>query len=377
MIEVVVIGGGLAGAATALALAERGAAVNVVDGERPGSAATGASAGMLAPQYESAGPGPLYRVLIQCRAAFPAFADTVHVLTGEDIDVRWDGMLVANLTEAEHAAGAAMLEWQRAHGQRGELLDPGRAAALQPGIARDVPSWVWLPDEGQADAQRLAALLGGALTAAGVRVLAGRRVSAVRHAGGAVQGVVLEDGRHVPGDAVVVAAGAWSASLGGLPVPVAVRPVRGHILRYGPGSASLRRIVASHAGRYLVPRSDGTILAGSTMDESGFDRSIDDASLAVVRDAAARLVPDLADAQPAERWADLRPISADGLPVIGPDPELDGLFYATGYGRNGILLGPLAGHVAANMILDLPVPPEWNGFRPRRQAGGPPHPESG
>ena len=374
MIEVVVIGGGLAGAATALALAERGAAVNVVDGERPGSAATGASAGMLAPQYESAGPGPLYRVLVECRAAFPAFADTIHVLTGEDIDVRWDGMLVANHTEAEHAAAAATLEWQRADGQRGELVDPGQAAALQPGIAPDVPSWVWLPDEGQVDAQRLAALLGRALAAAGVRVLSGRRVSAVRDAGGAVDGVVLDDGRHVPGDVVVVAAGAWSASLAGLPAPVPVRPVRGHILRYRPGAAAIRRIVSSHAGRYLVPRRDGSILAGSTMDESGFDRSIDDASLAVVRDAAARLVPGLAGAQSAERWADLRPISADGLPIIGPDPELDGLHYATGYGRNGILLGPLAGKVAANMILGLVVPPAWNDFRPRRQEGGPPPP---
>jgi glycine oxidase len=366
MIEVVVIGGGLAGAAAALALAERGAAVNLLDAERPGAAATGASAGMLAPQYESAGAGPLYRALVQSRAAYPGFCVVIEELTGRDIGPRWDGMLVANVDEAEYAAAETMLRWQHAEGQRGAVVDVSEAQRLQPGIATEVHSWLWLPDEGHIDAQLLAGLLADALLAAGVRVLPGRRAVAVRSAGGAVHGVDLEDGRVLAADAVLVAAGAWSAAIGGLPRSVNVRPVRGHILRFAARAAILDRIVASHAARYLVPRDDGSILAGSTMDETGFDRSIDEAGLRVVHDAAARLVPALRAAKPAEQWADLRPISADGLPIVGADPEIDGLYYATGYGRNGILIAPLAGQVVANMMLGLATPPAWRHFAPDR-----------
>jgi glycine oxidase len=371
MMEVVVIGGGLAGASAALALAERGAAVNLLDAERPGSAATGASAGMLAPQYESAGTGPLYRALVQSRAAYPAFCSRIEELTGSGIGLRWAGMLVANTDLAEHDAAAAMLAWQHAEGQRGSVVDVPEAQRLQPGIATDVHSWLWLPDEGQVDAQQLAGLLSDALTAAGVRVLSGRRVVEVRSAGGRVQGVELEDGRVLTADAVLLAAGAWSASVRGLPRRVHVRPVRGHILRLAAGAAPIERLVTSHAARYLVPRNDGTLLAGSTMDETGFDRSIDDASLRSIHDSAARLVPALAAARRVEHWADLRPISADGLPVIGADPELPGLFYATGYGRNGILLAPLAGGTVANMMLGRAVPPEWLHFTPDRPPQGP------
>jgi glycine oxidase len=377
MIEVVVIGGGVAGAAAALALAERGAAVNLIEAERPGSAATGASAGMLAPQYESAGAGPLYDVLVSARAAYPDFCDRIEALTGEGISPRWEGMLVANMDEAEHAAAAAMLSWQHAGGQRGEVLDVGRALALQPGIAEDVHSWLWLPDEGQVDAQRLAVLLGNALAAAGVRLLAGRRAAAVIIERGVAAGVTLEDGRTLGADAVIVAAGAWSARLQGLPHPPAVRPVRGHIVRFPAGAAPLHRLVASHAARYLVPRDDGTILAGSTMDETGFDRSIDERALGIVQDAAGRLAPGLSGVRPVEHWADLRPISEDGLPIIGPDPDAHGLYYATGYGRNGILLGPLAGEAVAGMLLGTSVSDAWRHFRPGRASGTGPERPSG
>jgi glycine oxidase len=366
MIEVVVVGGGLAGAAVALSLAERGAAVNVIDVERPGSAATGASAGMLAPQYESAGRGALYRVLVRSRERYHLFAERLEQLSGVSAGLRMDGMLVANFTEDEHAAAAGMLDWQREEGQRGELLDVESALRLEAGVARDVHSWLWLPDEGQVDAQQVAGSLATALGAAGVRVIAGRRVARVDSAGGAVTGVALEDGRVVAADVVVIAAGAWSANLNGVPRRLQVRPVRGHILRFGAGAPQLRRIVTSHAGRYLVPRSDGTLLAGSTMDESGYDRSIDDERVALVRESAARLLPALHGARPAEHWADLRPISDDGLPLIGAEPLLEGLFYATGYGRNGILLAPLAGEALADMVLGRDVDEEWLAFAPDR-----------
>jgi glycine oxidase len=366
LIEIVVAGGGLAGAAVALALAERGAAVNLIEHERPGAAATGASAGMLAPQYESAGPGPLYHALVQGRAWFPRFIDVIEELAAQAVDMRWDGMLVVNEDEAQAGDAAAMVRWQQAHGQRGELLDVPAALRLQAGLPTRPHSYLWLPDEGQVDSQQLADVLGRALTAAGIRVIAGRRVASLHTRGDVVDGVVLEDGRLVAADVVIVAAGAWSDRIDGLPRRLAVRPVRGHMLRFGAGAAPLQRLLASHAARYLVPRNDGTILAGSTMDETGYDRSMDDAALRVVHEAAAALLPALADARPLEQWADLRPIPQDGLPVIGLDPDVRGLAYATGYGRNGILLAPLAGVRLAEMVLHGAADAAWAAFSPAR-----------
>jgi glycine oxidase len=362
VMEVVVVGGGIAGSAVALELAGRGAAVNIVDSERPGGAATGASAGMLAPQYESAGRTPLFDLLLEARSTYEGFVARISRGSGRSIRVRWDGMLVANHTGEEHTAAEAAIRWQRQAGQEAELVDLAHARRLQPGLAADVESFVWMPAEGQVDSQALARALPDALGAAGLRVISGRRVVAVLSQGGRVTGVRLADGRVLSADAVVVAAGAWSGELDGLPRPLPVRPVRGHLLRFPAGSAPLRRLVATHGGRYLVPRDDGSILAGSTMDDIGFDRSLAEAGMASVHASAAALLPALARAEPVERWADLRPISADGLPVLGPDPDLDGLHYATGYGRNGILLGPLAGRIVAELVVSGQSTSAWEPF---------------
>lgn len=352
MTEAVVVGGGLAGTAVALALRERGAAVTVVESERPGAAATGASAGMLAPQYESARDDDLFHTLLRARTLWPAFAEKVQALSGASLGMRRDGMLVANLDEAEDAAARESARWQTAAGARAKVVGPDDARAMQPGIGDGAVSYLWLPDEGQVDTQALAEALPLVLERAGVRVVSGRRVAEVRIAGDAVEGVRLEDGRTMGADLVVVAAGAWSARLGGLPRPVPVHPVRGHILRFAAGTADLSRIVAGHAGRYVVPRADGTVLAGSTMDEVGFYRGIDDAGLRVIHDEAARLVPALGGARPMEWWADLRPVAVDGKPIVGPDPEVRGLSYATGFGRNGILLSPLAAELLVARVMD-------------------------
>ncbi len=351
MIETVVVGGGIAGAAVALELAGRGVAVTVVDATRPGGGATGASGGMLAPQYESGGRSPLFDLLVEARDFFPRFAEHVQALSGLSLHVRYDGMLVANFTAEEEAAAEASLGWQHAAGLAAEILAPAAARALEPGLAPAARSWLWLPGEGQADSQVLARALPDALAAAGVRVIAGRRVTELASASGRVTGVRLGDGRLLEGDVVVLAAGAAVGTLAGLPRPVPVRPVRGHMLRYPAGVPAPRRLVASHDARYLVPRADATMLAGSTMDDVGFDRSLSEDALRTVRAGAVRLISALAAWEPAERWAELRPISADNDPILGPDPTLTGLFYAAGYGRNGILLGPLAGRIVARLIL--------------------------
>ncbi len=348
MLEVVVVGAGMAGVSTALALASRGVAVNLVDSGRPANAATGASAGMIAPQYESPGPGPLYRAGIVSRAAWPTFARRLGEMAGAELPLEVSGMLVANFDEAEERDARTSVDWQRAAGQSAEILSPAEAGELQEGLGPEARSWLWLPDEGQVDAQRLVDLFDAALRRTDIRLLTGTPVREIALRGGAAEGVVLEDGRRVSADRVVVAAGAWSAGLAAAPV----RPIRGQMLRMSPGPLPLRRIAANHGGRYLVPRSDHTVLAGSTMEDAGFDRSITESGANDIRAACARLVPAVMESNALEQWADLRPISIDGVPILGPDPQIAGLFHATGAGRSGILLGPLIGEIISGAILD-------------------------
>jgi glycine oxidase len=184
-----------------------------------------------------------------------------------------------------------------------------------------------------------------------------------------VRGVSLEDGRELAADRVVLAAGAWSNAVDGLPRAVPLRPVRGEMLRFPAGAVDLARLVTSHAGRYLVPRVDGSVLAGSTMADVGFDRTVTEAGVRTIHDGVAELVPGLAARRPTERWADVRPLSDDTLPILGPDPELGGLFYATGYGRNGILLGPISGSIVADLVLTGTSEHDWGPFAIERFAG--------
>lgn len=366
MKEVVVIGGGIAGFCAALALWERGAAVTIVESTRPGAEATGASAGMLAAQFEALEPGPRFRFCLESRTRYPRFVEKLEKLSRSAVDVRWGGMLVANFGREEHERAAETAHWQRESGLAVEVVPPDQAAAIQPGVSQDPFSYVWLPDEGWLDSQKLASALADALARTAIRLIAGNPVKEIREEDGRVTGVVTQDARAIVADVVVVAAGAWSPHVGGLPRRLPVRPVRGQILRFQPGDGSLTHIVAGHDGSYLVPRADGTLLAGSTMEEVGFDRSITDAGGERVRRGVERLFPGLMGRRPMEHWAGLRPISADSNPIIGPDPDLAGLLIATAYGRDGILMGPLAGEVVARLAMGEDAGHDLTDFRPDR-----------
>lgn len=368
MLEVVVVGAGIAGFAVAYELFERGAAVSLVDPGRPGGGATGASAGLLAAQYEASSDSPLFRLSIESRSLYPKYAAALQDLSGHDLRLRWDGMLVANVSTAEHESALATARWQQEAGLRAEVLETSEAERLLPGLTDDVVSYTWLPDEGQIDTQVLALALGDAISRTDIRLITGNGVASVESREQRVLGVDLQDGRKLEAERVVLAAGAWSGRIGGLPRPLPVRPVRGQILRLPAKELGLKRVVATHAGRYLVPRWDGSALAGSTMDDVGFDQSLDESGLHDIQTSLARIVPALAGLKPRERWAGLRPISADSRPVIGPDPELEGLVYATGYGRDGILIAPVAARVVADLTLTGESSFDWLPYRPERFA---------
>jgi len=354
--RVIVVGAGIAGAAVALALRRRGLEVVVLErsgpgGGEPGPAATGASAGMLAPQYEAHGRGPVLDLAVASRRRHPEFLRRIESLAGVDLGLREDGMLVPAFTPAEEEAAKEAVGWQRDMGLEARVLPADEAAALQPGVTPEARCWTWLPGEAWLDTQRLAGALVPALDAAGVAIRAPTEVAGIVLRGGRLRGVALEDGTSVEAERVVLAAGSWTGRLADLPREVPVRPVRGQVLRYAArGAPLLRRLVAGHGGRYLVPRPDGGILAGSTMEEAGFAAKVTGEGTRRVAEGAERLLPAMRTCPVERSWAGLRPLSRDDVPILGPDPEVPGLHYATGYGRNGILLAPEAGELVAALV---------------------------
>lgn len=357
-----VVGGGIAGCAVAIELATRDARVTLVEKDQPGSGATGASAGMLAPQYEAHGPDPAFHFSVACREAYPAFLERLETLASWKMGFREDGMLVANRTPQEEEGARRDLEFQRAEGLGGEILAPGDARKIHPGVSTDVESWLWLPREAQVDAQRLAVALADAAQGAGVELVRNAEVTALLAQGNRANGVRLMGGGVVQGDAVVLAAGAWARQVTGLPRELPVWPVRGQMLRLVPREPLPWTLIGRHDGRYLVPRANNTILVGSTMEEVGFDDRVTEEGREKLAESAATLIPALKEATVVEAWAGFRPMSADQLPILGPDPVVEGLFYAAGHGRNGVLYAPLVGTSVAELILTGQTDVAWEPF---------------
>lgn len=364
-----VVGGGVAGSTVALSLADRGAGVVLVDRATAG-AATSASAGMLAAQWEVSEPDALFRLGRRGRELHPGFTRRIEELSGENPGLSGGGMLVANRHADEARSARETARRQRREGLRARIVDPSEAAELQAGLSPSAVSWLWLPDEGWLDAQRLAAALPSTLAGAGVQLVDGT-VERVRIADAAATGVELRSGATVAARRIVLATGAWTGRLEGLPRRVPVRPMRGQMLRYAGRDVELSRIVSGHGGHYVVPRPDGSVIAGSTMEDAGFEPRVTGEGRRSIRAAAEELVPALSENDVIDAWAGLRPVTPDGLPILGPDPEVEGLFYATGYGRNGILVAPAAAELVADLVTGRTPESDWRPFAPGRfETGG-------
>lgn len=337
----IVIGGGIAGCTVALELARAEVPATLIEPRAAIGGATGAAGGILAPQFETDPEDPLFPLLLESRRAYADFARAVERASGRVVDYREDGLVIANLDAADTAAAERAAERYRAHGLSGAVRDAEGGEWLVPGIG-PVDSVLWLPDEAAIDAQALAPALERAVAAAGVEVRRDRATGLEIRAG-AVRGVALATGGVLAGDIVFLAAGAWSDGVLGHDRGARVRPVRGQMLRFRGLAAALPRQIADRSGCYALPRADGSVIVGSTMEEEeGYDERPTDEGIAWIRSRAVRWLPGLEDATLVETWAGLRPLTPDGLPLLGPDPDVEGLHHATGYGRNGILIAPRA-----------------------------------
>jgi glycine oxidase len=352
--RVVIIGAGVVGLGIAWRLAGR-AIVTLFDRAKAGSGASYAAAGMLAACCE-AEPGEQALVALgrESQKRWPAFADELERVSGIDVELRREGTLVLALTADDQATIAHGLEFQRSLGLPLEWLSAAATRAREPRLAGKIAGALFSPEDHQVDNRKLAQALRIAAEAAGAEIREHRPVKEISVQGGQARGVVLEDGTTVTADIVVLAAGAWSRTIGGLPADrrPPVRPVKGQMLALRMDAAApLLSHVLWAPGVYLVPRRDGRLIVGGTVEEKGFDDTITAGGLLTLLEAAWRAVPAVEELPVDEIWVGHRPGSRDDAPILGPGP-LDGLFYATGHHRNGILLAPVTADAMARLILD-------------------------
>ena len=378
--DVVVVGAGVIGLACAWRAARRGVRVRVLERDAPGAGASGVAAGMLAPVGEASwGEEALLRAALASHARWPAFAEELEQASGRRAPLLASGALHAALDRDEGAELRRRFELMRSLGLDAEWL-PGRACRrLEPGLAPGIAGGIHAAHEAAVDPGGVVAALERACLDAGVEILAGAEVDGLILAGEAVAGVRTADGARHPAGAVVVAAGAWSAA-SWLPEPArpAVRPVKGQILmlRAAPARAPIEHIVVTERV-YLVPRPDGRLVAGATVEEMGFDTRVTAGGVHEILREAYRAVPDIAELELERATAGLRPGTPDNAPLVGR-ASVEGLVLATGHHRNGILLAPLTADAVAAILVDSPPPGEVAVADPLRFAGQPaPEPVGG
>jgi glycine oxidase len=314
---------------------------------------------MLAAQIESRDNAELDS-FVAARNAYREWAEALYDATGIDVGYRRSGALCIFRDRALFEQARLRVEAQRARGLASEIVDQAGAHHIEPEIATDIRGAAYFPDEAQVEPPRLIRALFSAATRAGVTIRSGTTVSSLVTEGGRCVGVSVESaGAHarevLRGDAVVLAAGSWSSLVPGVPKDLPrVRPVRGQIVMLEERPARLRCIVFSdHA--YVVPRGDGRVVCGATMENVGHCREITAAGIGTVLNNSRSMSPRLGEAAFVSSWCNFRPQVVTpregeaGAPLVGAT-ALPGLFVATGHHRNGILLAKASAEAVANAI---------------------------
>jgi glycine oxidase len=358
MSDVLVAGGGLIGLAVAWRSAQRGLSVTVVDAA-PGSGASSAAAGMLAPVTEAAyGEEALLRLCLASLQRWPAFAAEVEAASGVRVGLRTAGTLVVGFDDDDMRELEALHAFQQELGLTAERLTGRAARRREPSLTPRLRGALAVDGDHSVDGRALHAALLVAAEAAGVRVERAR-VEALLVADGRATGLRLAGGAELGASAVVLALGAWSAALDGVP-PLPVRPVKGQILRLRSASGLLAGTVrALVRGRhvYLVPWDEDGLIVGATVEERGFDATVTAGAVHELLHDAIEVVPGITELELVETLARWRPGTEDNAPLLGPS-ELPGLVLATGHYRNGVLLTPVTGDVIAEQLATgtLPAP---------------------
>lgn len=365
MHDVIIVGGGVIGLSAARELAFHGHSVLVLDRGNPRDATSWAAAGMLAPQSEADAPSPFFDLCLASARLYRDWANHLHEESGIDPEYADSGLVFLASTDDALCRLRRALEWQKAAGFASELLTPQEALRMEPGLTLPIAGAVLMPEECHVTPRQVIESLKGACAARGVEIRTGVRVLEVTSASERVTGVKTSL-EQFDAERVVIASGVHSPEIDGLLPAIPLAPRKGQILSLATREPAFQRMIRwEHV--YLVQRRNGELIVGATNEDTGFDRSLTPRGIGSLLDRAQQISSHLGALPIRDMWTGLRPATPDGLPVIGK-AGLEGLVYATGHYRNGILLAPITAVCVAALVENRPAPVALDACAPARWA---------
>jgi glycine oxidase len=346
--DILVVGGGIVGAAIAYRLVKDGLAVTLVERGEIGREASWAAGGLLTPVHLAEYPGPLAGL---CKAGHRLYEPLVRELrefSSIDPEYRANGLLFPITNDGDEEAAHALEAWKRQNDQPTERLTRVEALEREPQLNPAIRGALLLPDIAQVRSNRMAVALVEAAARKGAEIRTHCPVTGFLRVPGRVNGVKTARG-DLYAATTILAAGAWTTELlDPVGLHLRVKPIKGQMILVGASPDFCRHSILDGAS-YLIPRADGKILVGSTLEDKGFDKSVTLDAVSSLIERGARIMPDLARLPLLASWAGLRPSTPDRLPYLGR-ASLEGLIVATGHFRNGILLAPITAELVADLV---------------------------
>jgi glycine oxidase len=361
--DVAIAGGGLIGASIALELSRAGLRVGVFDRQEPGRESSWAGAGILSPAPESPAMIPLVPLGKASMAIYPEFVHMVEEASGQSAGYRPKGTLQALFARDAREELSTVIALHHGLGLKAEPLSASDARELEPSLSEDLEAAVLRPEEASVDNRALTQAVLEAARRSGVQFFPASGAEGVWREGTRCVGLHLKNEK-IEAQWTVIAAGCFSANIEGVAPYAPVRPAKGQMMALRADDLRIERVLWSEK-IYLVPRNGGRILAGATVEYSGFEKGVTAGGLENILAGALELAPGLAAARVEETWAGLRPDSPDHLPILGPT-DIDGLLVATGHFRGGILLTPITARLVREWITLQRVSVDWDRFSPMR-----------
>ncbi len=366
MTEVLIIGGGVIGLSTARELHRKGVRkITILERGKLGKEASFAAAGMLAPNAETDEPDDFFHFCSASNGLYPQFAEELLAETGVDIELEKSGTLYLAFTETDVEEIRRRFAWQREADFNIENLSATQIHQLEPFVSPDVREALFFPNDWQVENRKLLTALQKYAEKNDVKIVENAKVKSLLIENYKIIGAETANQKFAS-ETVVLATGAWTSLIktDGFSMPQ-VKPIRGQILSFKTAKRLFQRVIYSPRG-YIVPRLDGRILAGATVEDAGFDKSVTRSGAEFLSETALEIAPSLVNLERSEHWAGLRPFAADGLPILGAFPEIENLFVATAHYRNGILLAPLTAKIMADKIVENSESKYLKLYSPRR-----------
>ena len=341
-----IIGGGIIGMLTARELHNAGVDVLVIERGPLGGESSWAGGGIISPLYPWRYSKPVNQLAEISKTIYPNLARQLQHESGVDCELITSGLLFTNLEEQQQAqdwANAWSVELQT-------ITDAQQIHEIEPQVSTAIDSGLWLPDIMQIRNPKLVKAMKGSFDALGIKYSEHTPVQELVVEAGVIKGVKTAAGTYTA-DKVVIASGAWSSGFIKHEKNVEVEPVKGQMIMFKGEPGMIKRMVLS-SGHYIIPRKDGRVLAGSTLERTGFDKTITDDATVELRRAAVEIIPALGDMEIERQWAGLRPGTEQGIPYICSHPDIEGLYINAGHYRNGVVLGAASARLMVKMVLE-------------------------